>query len=1252
MAEMTLEQALDNVNVLQTSKIPVDQPCIEAASISLDCDISFDSNFSDREAFVRGISKYVEEASSIGSLTVLLEKGKAFAGTLYTWRSCSRAIPQVKTNDQANRQQMYKAQLEVLEPEAQKLRDFYAFQNEAIKRFVTEIKTLANPGRIKDFISQTTKLTLARMINMFMVLNQLKNMKASLSNDFAFWKRADSLINDVTASTDPNQIMESQHLGVFLAQQDSIMNNLLKELKGIENYEAVFAEIVNECAKLIENKMYILPDEKHQLLRSMTTGLYLIDCTPNPKQNIYKNKNIEIKRFDSIIKRLPVVPLFGDMHVTLMTIIQQSPLFEANQGSWISGTDKEEHRVADFEYDIIRKVELFKSERDILLCQLRLSGKASGEGNEKMLDLAVRALRTLSEWTATIKELYAWKLAHPMDKYKNRECTDDKEPYEKAAKFNYTPEEKTAFIQMVAMIKDISRVLWQMQIRINRDVRHDMYREVQEFIQKTLREPIRHAVKKNKARTRTVLMGLRSTCADWLNGNEPNDDPAIKGKKDPNYVARPIPDKIVGPGSTQLFMLRTMLESLCADTKKKSLVADVDARDLPSLRAFYERSYNFKWLLNFNESVQMASDLSQLWYREYFLELTMGQMIQFPIEMSMPFIMVDHILTSQDPSMIEFVLYPLDLYNDAADFALTDLRKQYLYDEVEAEVDLAFDQFIVRLSQEVFTHYKTRASTIMLSSRFKAECAGHNFVLQEQSEHRYSTVLSQTSFQLLGRSVDISRLLCQRLNVQLRQAIDFALRKLESRDLGHIHAFEDLLENNRVTHALLSEQLSLDPFDEMVQEKMGSVSNPILNRVTLAIFQEICLDLIPNFAYNNGSQRFVRPDKTIEFGDGEPHREKAPSAQSMYWFGSKAMDKTFAAIHARLNGFVGKPHFDCIARLLPYGSLAFVIDEALKVVTESISHSLAAYVHALTQGMPKGCKLPLFDYGSDGMIGFYQLSLKNVMQYPDLQTEVFHSFREIGNGMVVFLMLEKSVTTKEVFDLTQSMPFQGNIPASVKDGENKEAKIAQAKNAARFMKYEDHLRALQDPTRQQLGAVASQMTQNRICKGFSIFTAVLLRVKKCLHEAEANGIKVFATPKPANGVMDVDECNQFHRLWSAIVYTSCVTGANSANDQHQTWFGDGLQWAGCTIISLLNQQKRFHALDFCNHIVAAWEIDNSSASQNGINVKKFVRRAKQKIGMNRQIYAIMDKYVRGPKFEDPVEYFAPPNDVTDAETAV
>jgi cytoplasmic FMR1 interacting protein len=60
--------------------------------------------------------------------------------------------------------------------------------------------------------------------------------------------------------------------------------------------------------------------------------------------------------------------------------------------------------------------------------------------------------------------------------------------------------------------------------------------------------------------------------------------------------------------------------------------------------------------------------------------------------------------------MYRYVLYPLDLYNDSAVYALTVFRKQFLYDEVEAEVNLCFDQFVYKLSEQIFAHYKQLAA--------------------------------------------------------------------------------------------------------------------------------------------------------------------------------------------------------------------------------------------------------------------------------------------------------------------------------------------------------------------------------------------------------------------------------------------------------------------------------------------------------------------------------------------------------------
>ena len=61
---------------------------------------------------------------------------------------------------------------------------------------------------------------------------------------------------------------------------------------------------------------------------------------------------------------------------------------------------------------------------------------------------------------------------------------------------------------------------------------------------------------------------------------------------------------------------------------------------------------------------------------------------------------------THDFTYSRYILYPLDLYNDSAHFALHQFKKQFLYDEVEAEVNLCFDQFVYKLSDQIYAYYK------------------------------------------------------------------------------------------------------------------------------------------------------------------------------------------------------------------------------------------------------------------------------------------------------------------------------------------------------------------------------------------------------------------------------------------------------------------------------------------------------------------------------------------------------------------
>lgn len=47
-------------------------------------------------------------------------------------------------------------------------------------------------------------------------------------------------------------------------------------------------------------------------------------------------------------------------------------------------------------------------------------------------------------------------------------------------------------------------------------------------------------------------------------------------------------------------------------------------------------------------------------------------------------------------------------------------------------------------------------------------------------------------------------------------------------------------------------------------------------------------------------------------------------------------------------------------------------------------------------------------------------------------------------------------------------------------------------------------------------------------------------------------------------------------------------------------FGEGLHWAGCAMVVLLGQQKRFEALDFCYHILRVQRVDGKDENVKGI----------------------------------------------------
>ena len=248
----------------------------------------------------------------------------------------------------------------------------------------------------------------------------------------------------------------------------------------------------------------------------------------------------------------------------------------------------------------------------------------------------------------------------------------------------------------------------------------------------------------------------------------------------------------------------------------------------------------------------------------------MGKRIQFPIEISMPWILTDHILNTKDSSYMECVLYSLDLYNDSAFYAaLTVFKKQFLYDEVEAEVNLCFDQFVYKLSEQVFAYYKH---------------------------------LSEGQ-------------ICQRVNNRLSMSLDLFIARFEAGDITGIVELDAVVKVYRLTHKLFSKHLAMDDFDDMYREANHNVLASY-GRVTLHVFWELNYDFLPHYCYNAAINRFVKC-RDIQFSQ-PVQREKAPTIAYHYLWGCKALNIANSTIYGQYSHFVGATHFNCMAKLLGY----------------------------------------------------------------------------------------------------------------------------------------------------------------------------------------------------------------------------------------------------------------------------------------------------------------------------------------------
>ena len=690
-------------------------------------------------------------------------------------------------------------------------------------------------------------------------------------------------------------------------------------------------------------------------------------------------------------------------------------------------------------------------------------------------------------------------------------------------------------------------------------------------------------MKYEKKGLKALLMHLRNLCADWSMGVVIMDEERMKSKEfKTSDHGNDYPPRSVPPSPTQLWLARATIRSLVDEQSPYVAHSMMKEADLPketvtAMRAFYSASSLYPYLLNLQSTLATLADVSYLWMREFYLELC--QRVQFPLSMSLPWILVDHVLQMRNRPLMPLLLAPLEAYNDAATAALRTHRQQYLYREIEAEVNLAFDQILFSLADQVYTHYKTRAAlTLDLSQRGVSELEASDALAAQSLGHDwYAPLLGTRRVHLLGRSVDLAQLLSQRMNAHLRSSVETAVSRFEAKDLCAVVELQAALRCTALTHSLLAKSLPEVDAPETVMAEVNEATGFLCfsSRIAAHAIKEAIDDLLPHFAFRADGHLFERPPPT-EFTQPLERDALPRAAQPHQLFGTKQLNAEMAMKMADAMRSFAALHAEALIEVLGEAGTHLLLSQLAKHMEELAAYAISSYVGAVQEALPSNSKLPNHQYGAEGCFGYFEAKLADLSKYEELHSGVMHNCRRLGNGLALLQLLEGATQAQSTATLLQ-LPPEGRADGGGGDGGGG----ALGAGARRF-RHGAH-------AARQLGALTAPLSSRA-----SMLDGVLSTLARAMVPLTDAWLGHETSDAEMTGA---DGTRAFHRVWSAVQFLFCTAPyeTEAGTLDNFSLFGEGVPLAGCFLLHVLGQRHRFELFDFSSHVHSVYMGDNTDA---------------------------------------------------------
>lgn len=1165
--------------------------------------------YSDVAAYRLSLS---EDTKAINQLNVLIQEGKEMGSVLYTYRSCVKALPQLPDSMKQSQAELYLETYQVLDLEMSRLREIQRWQASASSKLAADMQRFSRPERRINGPTITHLWSMLKLLDVLVQIDHLKNAKASIPNDFSWYKRTFTQVSVQWQETDTMR-EELDDLQIFLSTRWAILLNLHVEMFRVNNVEDILQVLIVFAVESLELDFALLFPERHILLRVLPVLVVLAASSEKDSESLYKR--VKINRLINIFKNDPVIPAFPDLHLSPAAILKELSVYFPKFSSQtrlltLPATHELPPReTQDYQrhYLIVNHIGIIRAEHDDFsirfassmnqLVLLRSIDSADIEWVKEVkgnvYDMVVEGFQLLSRWTSRIWEQCAWKFSRPCKDPVRTESNGTPtsfSDYEKVVRYNYSAEERKALVELVSYIKSIGSMLQKVDTLVADALWETIHAEVQDFVQNTLATMLRTTFRKKKDLSR-ILSDMRTLSADWMaNTSKPESDlqsfpHAGEESKVNFFYPRP-----VAPTAAQVHCLQFLIyEVVSGGNMRKpgglfgNTGSEIPVNDLKQLETFFYKLGFFLHVIDYTATVATITDLGFLWFREFYVESS--RVIQFPIECSLPWMLVDHVMESRTMGLLESILMPFDIYNDAAHQALVVLKQRFLYDEIEAEVDNCFDIFVSKLCDSVFSYYKSWAASELLDPSFLfALDIGEKFSLQPM---RYTALLKTTRVKLLGRTIDLRSLISARLNKVFRDNIEFLFDRFESQDLCAIVELEKLLSILQLAHELLSKDLAIDSFSLMLNEMQENVSLvSYSSRLASQIWTEMQNDFLPNFILCNTTQRFVRSSRVPLVPVQKP---SVPYAKPNFYCGTQDLNSAYQSFARLHSGFFGIPHMYSIVRLLGSKSLPWLIRALLDHLSNKIT-ALEPMVTGLQEALPKSIGLLSFDGGVTGCMRIIKEHLNCWQSKTEIKAEVFHGIKEVGSVLYWMGLLDIVLREVDTINFMQTAPWLGLIPGT--DGQILQSEEAGESPIVTLFK-STSAAVLSDPgclNPKSFQTISRQAEAADLLYKANINSGSALEYALAFTSAALDKYCSKWSAAPKTGFVDITTSKDFYRLFSGL-QIEYLEDSVQMQPNNQEMLGDSVAWGGCTIIYLLGQQLHFELFDFSHQVLNVAEVE-------------------------------------------------------------